>query len=184
MPRRFFKRHAPDPETLKQTRHLRWLGRSLEDPNCWHVNRQSVSRAFLIGFIVAFMPIPMQMLVAGVCALRFHANLPIAVGLVWMTNPITFAPMFYAAYRVGTALLNIDPVAISFDGGLSAISSQLADIWLPMLLGCAVCGVMSGLLAHAIVWRVWRWQVLSRWQERKRRRKLRRQQRRTELTKN
>ncbi|MEM8499058.1 MAG: DUF2062 domain-containing protein [Pseudomonadota bacterium] len=184
MPRRFFKRYAPDPEKLKQTKHLRWLGRSMDDPNCWHVNRQSVSRAFLIGFIVAFMPIPMQMLVAGICALRFHANLPIAVGLVWMTNPITFAPMFYAAYRVGSALLNVDPVAISFDGGLSAISYQLADIWLPMLLGSVVCGVLSGLVAYAIVWRVWRWQVVSRWQERKRQRKLRRLQRRAELGKN
>ncbi|MFK8019407.1 MAG: DUF2062 domain-containing protein [Pseudomonadales bacterium] len=168
MPKKFFKQYSPRAETLKQYRSLRWLGKSIEDPNIWHMNRQSVARAFLIGLIVAFLPIPLQMFVAAACALWFHANLPIAASLVWITNPLTFAPMFYAAYKVGAWLLQTPEQVLSFQPSLEIFTSQLEHIWQPLLLGCLVCGVLSGLIAHAFIWRLWRWQVISRWEERKR----------------
>ncbi len=173
MPRNFFKRLAPDPVALKQHRSLRWLGNSLEDPNIWHLNRQSVSRAVLIGFICAFAPVPLQMLLAAAAAFRFHANLPIAVSLVWMTNPITFAPIFYGAYRVGAWILGRTPSAISFEPSVEVFMAQVAEVWQPLLLGCLVCGLLSGLIAYALVWRIWGWQVITRWEQRKRLRQLR-----------
>lgn len=175
MAKKFFQQLAPDAAKLKQYRSLRWLGNSLEDPNIWHLNRQSVARAFLIGFIVAFMPIPLQMFIAGACALWFHANLPIAVMLVWMTNPVTFAPMFYAAYRVGAWLLQQEPMPIAFEPSFDILIEQISQVWQPLLLGSTVCGVLTGLIAYAIIWRLWRWQVISRWEERKRLRQQRRE---------
>lgn len=172
MPRKFFKQYSPNAATLKQYKSLRWLGNSLEDPNIWHMNRQSVSRAFLIGLIVAFLPIPMQMLIAGAAALWFYANLPIAVSLVWISNPLTFAPLYFAAYKVGAWLLQTP--AITFEPSIEFFTEQFAHIWQPFLLGSLVCGVMSGLIAYAIVWRIWAWQVVSRWEERKRVRVARR----------
>ncbi len=166
MPRKFFKQYSPSAATLKQHKSLRWLGNSIDDPNIWHMNRQSVSRAFLIGLFVAFLPIPMQMLVAGAAALWFYANLPIAVSLVWISNPLTFAPLFFAAYKVGAWMLQAP--AVEFEPSVEFLTEQSAHIWQPLILGCLVCGVLCGLIAYAIVWRIWAWQVVARWEERKR----------------
>lgn len=168
MAKKLFQRLAPDAAVLKQHRSMRWLGNSLEDPNIWHLNRQSVARAFLIGLIVAFLPIPMQMVVAGAAAFWFRANLPIAASLVWITNPLTFAPMYYAAYRIGALLIGEPALPISFEPTTTEqLLAQASQIWQPLLLGCVVAGVSCGLIAYAAVSWVWRWQVINRWEERK-----------------
>ncbi len=170
MPRKFFKRHLPDSQSLKQHQSLGWLGKSLEDPNIWHLNRQSVSRAAFIGVFFAFLPIPLQTLLAACFALKFSANLPVAAVLVWLTNPLTFAPIFYLSYTVGCKLMRIQVQAMSFE--LDTLKAQVSMIWQPLFLGSVVCGVIFGALAAFILWQLWRWQVISRWEERK---KLRQQ---------
>ena len=79
MPRRLFKRYMPDPEDLKGHPTLRHLGQVLHDPNLWHLNRHSVSRAMAMGLFAAFIPIPMQMLLAASLAVISRANLPISI---------------------------------------------------------------------------------------------------------
>ena len=94
MPRRFIKRYMPHPERIKASRSLRFLGDLIHDPNLWHLNRHSVSRAMAIGLFWALIPMPLQMLAAAACAIPARANLPIAVGLVWLTNPLTMPVVF------------------------------------------------------------------------------------------
>lgn len=89
MPRRLFKRYMPDPESIRSQKSLRFLGKLTHDPNLWHLNRHSVSRAMAAGLFAAFIPMPMQMLLAAGLAVWIRSNLPISVGLVWLTNPIT-----------------------------------------------------------------------------------------------
>jgi len=55
-----------------------------------------------VGLFCAFVPLPIQMLLAAAAAIIFRVNLPISVGLVWITNPVTIPPMFYFCYKVGT----------------------------------------------------------------------------------
>ena len=106
MPRRFFKRYMPHPDRLKAHKSLRFLGTLTHDPNLLHLNRHSVSRAMAIGLFWAMIPMPLQMLVAALCAVPARANLPIAVGLVWLTNPLTMPPVFYCNYKVGAWLMD------------------------------------------------------------------------------
>ena len=165
MPRKFFKRHLPDSQALKQHQSLSWLGKSLDDPNIWHLNRQSVTRATFIGVFFAFLPIPLQTLLAACFALKFSANLPIAATLVWLTNPLTFAPIFYMSYSVGCRIMAQPAQALNLQ--LETLSEQLSLIWQPLLLGSVVCGAVIGALAAIVTWQLWRWQVISRWEERK-----------------
>lgn len=108
MPRKLFKKYMPNEEKLKRHKHLSWLGSHIHDPNLWHLTRKSVARAFFVGLFCAFLPIPLQMLVAAFMAIFLRSNLPISIGLVWITNPLTMPPIFYFTYRVGDFLIG-DP---------------------------------------------------------------------------
>jgi hypothetical protein len=166
MPRKLIKKYMPDEQTLRNHRHLGWLGRHLHDPNLWHLTRKSVARAFLVGLFCAFLPIPGQMLVAAVLAILICSNLPISVGLVWITNPLTMPPIFYLSYRVGAWVLDIDRVASEHSWNLHTIQTQITSIWWPLLLGSVICGIISGLLGYMLINRFWIWHVNRSWRRR------------------
>lgn len=196
MARKLFKRFMPDPELIKNHRSLQMLGAWVHDPNLWHLNRYSASLAFFIGLFAAFIPIPAQMLLAGLLATWWRANLPISVALVWLTNPVTMPPVFYANYKVGGFLLGRAPDADHVQtfrqwlGGMNDICGELGWLacvrpwsqWLlsgieqlwtpflaPFLVGSVVCGVVAGVLGASAVRILWRVQVTLRWRARARR---------------
>lgn len=71
MPRKFFKRYSPDPKRIRDTPGLGFLGERLHQPNLWHFNRHSISKAFAIGLFCMWIPFPFQTLIAAACALLF-----------------------------------------------------------------------------------------------------------------
>ncbi|MFT6916376.1 MAG: hypothetical protein ACJAWL_002711 [Motiliproteus sp.] len=167
MPRRFIKRYLPNEATIKAHPSLKRLGSALHNPNLWHLNRTSVSLAFLVGVFCAFLPIPLQMLVAALLAIMIHSNLPISVGLVWITNPLTMPPIFYFAYRLGSWLLGGNVHSIEFTMTLEWITSELSLIWGPLLLGLLVCGLFFAMLSFLTVRWMWAWHVGKIWRLRK-----------------
>ena len=171
MPRKFFKRHMPHPSTIREVRSLRVLGQWIYEPNLWHINRYSASTAFFIGLFCAFLPLPGQMLIAAIAALWLRANLPLSVALVWISNPLTVAPMFYSSYKLGSYLLQTPELAFEFEASLNWLNTGLSQVWQPFLLGCFISGSFFGLLGFFLISRLWRIRVLNRWTERKRRKK-------------
>ena len=164
MPRKLLKRYMPNPEVLKSHKHLSWLGSHLHNSDLWHLTRKSASKAFLVGIFCAFLPIPGQMVVAAVLAILIGSNLPISVGLVWLTNPITMPPIFYATYKLGAWILGTPPVEMHWE--LAAIQSEIATIWWPLLFGSVLCGVVFASVSYVVINRVWVWHVRRRWAKR------------------
>jgi uncharacterized protein (DUF2062 family) len=164
MPRRLIKRYMPDPAGIREHKSLRFLGRFLHDPNLWHLNRHSVSRAVGLGLFAAFMPIPFQMLLAAALAILLRGNLPIGVSLVWLTNPITMPAVFYCTYKIGSWVLQLPPRHFPDELTWGWISGQLSTLWQPFLLGSVVAGVVFGALGYGLVQLFWRWRVGRQWQ--------------------
>ena len=165
MPRKFIKRLMPDHETIKSHKSLQFLGDRLHEPNLWHLNRRSVSRAFAIGLFAAWFPGPGQMAIAAIAAFYCRANLPISVALVWITNPVTMPPMFYFSYRVGLWILQI-PEQGDFELNLNSILSSLDQIWFPLLFGSFIVGAVSSAIGYAGIQFAWRHFVIKKWQAR------------------
>ncbi|MHC3823944.1 DUF2062 domain-containing protein [Pseudomonas sp. G3-19] len=143
----------------------------LHDPNLWHLNRHSVARAMAVGLFAAFLPIPAQMLVAAALAITVRGNMPIAVSLVWLTNPITMPAVFFL-YLSGRSLVDecarpTLPDSLTWEW----ISGELSTMWQPFLLGSVVCGLILGILAYFTVMLYWRWWVARQWARRKKSRK-------------
>lgn len=176
MPRKLLKRWLPDPQRVHETPALRFLGQLRYEPNLFQLNRQSVSLAFMVGLFVCFLPIPGQMPVAATAALLVRCNLPLAVSLVWLTNPLTMPFMFFAAYKTGAWMLGRPPTHFSFELTWQWLFSGFLTIWKPLLLGCLTFGVGSGLAGYLLVRGLWRWHVAERWKQRRERRRQTRSQ--------
>lgn len=155
MPRKFFKRYAPSPRQIKEHKFLQVFGSFLLEPNLWFFNRRSVSGAVAIGLFWTFMPIPLQMIAVAICAILLRVNLPISVALVWISNPITMPPIFYLAYQVGSWILQTPPVH-DFALTIEWIGQSMSIIWMPLLVGSVVCGLLFGGAGYVAVQFYWR----------------------------
>jgi len=171
--RQFIHRLAPDPETLRRHPSLRWFQHWLHDPNLWHFNRYSVSSAVFIGFLICFAPLPIHMAAATLAAIAFRANLPTAVAATWLSNPVTLPLQFYAAYQLGTGLLQQPRSAFTFELSMHWVGTEFAALWQPLLLGCLLCGLSAATIGWLAVRIGWRLQVSARWRARQRQRAAR-----------
>ncbi len=171
MPKRTLKLLTPSAAKLREVKSLRILGEWIYEPRLWHINRYSASMAFFVGLFVAFMPIPGQMALAAVLAFRLRCNLPLSVGLVWITNPATIPAIFFLTYKVGAMVVDVPMQEMTFELSFSWLSRELSDIWQPFLLGCVICGLFFGSLGYFIINVMWRIRVARQWQQRKLRHK-------------
>lgn len=169
MPKKLFRRYLPTSRDLRRHGSLRlFIGERLHDPNVWHLNRRSVAGGVAIGLFIAWAPIPLQMATAAVLALLFRVNLPLSVILVWITNPLTMAPMYWFCYRVGVWILGMDMIRAPFEPSIAWLWQEIERIWQPLLVGSVVVGGLSALAGYfltRIIWRV----VVIRYMNRRRR---------------
>ncbi|MFV8817367.1 DUF2062 domain-containing protein [Haliea sp. E17] len=173
MPKKTLKSMMPTPERLREIKSLGILGDWIYANNLWHINRYSAAMAFFVGLFVAFMPIPGQMVLAAALALLLSCNLPISVGLVWITNPLTMPAIYYLAYRLGAAILRHPVKFVHFDLSIHWLTHQLSEIWQPFLLGCLLMGLFFGSMGYFIINLLWRIRVKRMWHHRKHRRAAR-----------
>lgn len=173
MPKKLLKRWMPDHGELKKQKSLQVLGKRLHDPNLWHFNRRSVSGGLALGVFVAFIPLPIQMLIAATLSLWMRVNLPLAVAAVWITNPLTIPPIFYSCYRFGYWVLHNWPLnlVLELSPANDMVWSSLGAYAGPLLLGSLLAGILLALLTYACVRLAWRLHVI--YQLRRRKRKLR-----------
>ena len=167
MSKKLLKKFTPHFEQVRQHELLDMFGSSIKDPNLWHLNRHSVSRAAAVGLFCAFMPIPSQMVLAAALAIIFRSNIPISVLLVWISNPFTIPAFFYAAYKLGTWILGTQLEPFQFELSLNWLFTELRDRWKPFLVGCLCSGALAGAFGYIAVRIYWRWYITTEWAKRK-----------------
>lgn len=174
MPKRFIRRYLPTPRELRAYSSLRFaLGGRLHDPDVWHLNRRSASGAVALGLFVAWVPLPIQMVLAALLALLLRINLPLSVIVVWVSNPLTMGPMYWFAWRLGTWLLDAPAVRVAFEPTFAWLTTEVGRIWQPLGLGCLLLGSASAGAGYAIVRLSWRYHVIRAVLERRRKRDAR-----------
>jgi uncharacterized protein (DUF2062 family) len=172
MPKKTIKRFLPTPGKLRKIKSLRILGEWIYEPNLWHINRFSASSAFFVGLFVAFIPLPSQMAIACLLSVWLRCNLPLAVALSWVTNPLTMGPIFWFAYKLGALVMGEPTHVEQFSISWEWLQTGLVAIWQPFLLGCLLCAFFFGSLGYFVIQVLWRWQVVQRWEARRERRRI------------
>ncbi len=171
MPRKFLKRIMPDQKTMCEHPHLKKFGQRLTEPKLWHLNKYSVASGLALGIFIGFMPIFGQMIIAATLAIILRVNLPIAVVGCWISNPVTFAPIFYFSYKLGAWILQLPVGQHSFEASWQWLTSDFLLVWQPLLLGSFISGIIAALLGVLLVHLVWRIIVIRSWQQRNQKKK-------------
>lgn len=161
MPKKFLRKYLPDPRTIREHKSLQMFGKLLHDPNLWHLNRRSVALAFANGLFFMWVPLPFQMLYAAAVAIIIRANLPISVMLVWITNPLTTAPMLFFAYKVGAWTLGVPHGEFHIELNMEWFKAEMLHIWKPFVLGLLIMSIGGAVLGYVTVQLLWRLHILN-----------------------
>lgn len=99
----------PSRSDLESGRWTRWLAPWLGEARLWHWSRRSVALGVAIGIFFS-MVTPIAQIPASVAAsVLLRANIPAAMASTFISNPVTFAPIYYLAYRTGLKLTGEKP---------------------------------------------------------------------------
>ena len=160
---RWLKKHLPEKKTINNNSSLRVINNYLRQSNVWSLNCSSIARGTAIGLFCAFIPLPLQMLIAAFLSILFRANLPIATVMTWITNPLTFIPINYLIYRIGKIILGEPAVAVTsfswqfksfslFGSSLFSMSSQFGKAYLVGLPFVAIGVATLGYFIVRVTW--------------------------------
>ena len=163
-PKQIFQRYFNNREAIQNSRIGRWFGQHLHAHQLWHFGRRPVAGAVGLGFFLAFIPFPIHTVLAIVLAIALRVNLPVTIGAVWVANPLTVAPMFLFALKVGMVLTGDHHALteIEFAHSLAGVGALFAQMWPQLVLGCTVCGLGAGAGGNCAVRWGWRAYLLRR----------------------
>lgn len=100
-----WRRLIPSREVLLANRWLRWLAPWLGHPKLWHWSRRGVALGVALGVFFGLL-IPLAQIPLTAAAVVLRANQPAATASTLISNPVTFAPLYYTAYHLGSWVTN------------------------------------------------------------------------------
>ncbi len=159
MPRRFFRKFAFKRRELSERWFMSPFRHLLHDHRYWGIRRRTVVPAFSLGVFVAFLPIPGHLVIATLVGLALRCNLPVAALATFVVNPLTIGPIYYFTYRVGAALLSIEPGPFEIELSIEWMTSTFASVWEPLLLGCLLVGAIVALIGYVFLDVMWRFSL-------------------------
>jgi len=139
----------------------------------WVIKLRSSPRAIAgglgLGTFIAFTPtVGVQIILALMIATFFNLNRPAAIIPVWITNPVTVAPIYTFNYWLGTKFWDGPPLS-EVSGLFIGIGRTMThlEIWdvkeqflavlqmgrevlVPLLIGSVAIGLVTGFLAYAL----------------------------------
>lgn len=141
---------------------LRWVFKLGSSP-------QSIAAGLGLGMFVAFTPtIGIQIILAVIVATIFRVNKAAAIAPVWITNPVTAAPVYTFNYVIGALFVPGPPMSevshllVNISKSMSKMQFwQMKEqfdmilhigrsILIPLCLGSVIVGTVLGILTYLI----------------------------------
>ena len=140
--------------TSKSEKLKSFIARYKIPPEFLAANRKMISRGVLLGIFIAFIPMPLQMGAVLLFMPIFRFNVPIALAMCWLSNPLTMPPMYYLEYLTGSFILGtkVAPVEMT----LTWFSENLDNIFIPLYVGTIFYSVIVSSLAYWAVNHFWK----------------------------
>ncbi|MGB0372517.1 MAG: DUF2062 domain-containing protein [Opitutales bacterium] len=122
-------RYLPRRASLHRYPVIKWFHKSaLKRAYLWSFKTEYVANAIFWGCILAFLPIVgIQIFTAFFLAVFVRGNLPVMIGLQWISNPGTMVPIYFASYKIGDVLFRLIGARPESSLGDEAINEQITQ---------------------------------------------------------
>lgn len=120
-------------------------------------NRKNIAKGVFIGLFIGFIPMPFQML-AVIAMMPFAKfNVPIAISMVWLSNPFTMPAMYYMEYVTGSFFLDmqVEPVEMT----MAWFSNNMKNIFIPLYVGTAFYSITVSSAVYYLINHLWKHSV-------------------------
>jgi len=121
--------------------------------------RKMIARGVFLGIFIAFIPMPMQMAATLLFTPFFRFNVPIAIAMCWITNPLTMPPIYYIEYLTGSFLLGIEPEPVQMT--LEWFSANISKIFIPLYTGALFYSILGSIGGYYLVNWLWKKSVIN-----------------------
>lgn len=160
------RKHLPTPTEVGEYRYIHLFGDTLKQSELWSFNRSTASKGIAVGIFSAFLPMPFEMVAALFIAAMIGGNIPLALAGAWISNPLTWIPLYTPCYLLGARIIGVEPIPLK-----EITILQLGWHYVALWLGCLIIGTLVSITAHFVVSFVWRAHIIRRWEERRNRRR-------------
>ena len=152
----------------------------MKNPQLWRFSRRGVALGVAIGIFFGFLMPLAQIPASAIAATIFRANVPTAIGSTLVTNPVTFAPIYVIAYKVGVVLLGKTPNKDSLEKVSQGITpsdqantlkeknntsllNNFLNVSKPLVVGLAIFALVGGFVTYVVIlWSWWVWIKIKR----------------------
>ena len=158
------------PEHIQAGRIGKWLGKHGLNPDLWSFHRGPVARAVVAGLLPATSPfLGLHHFLAVFLAIVMRANVPVAVVVQTVNNPLTIPIYYPMADHVGEVMLgrpakyenHIAEKIKKLDetegirAKLRMLAGELAMVAVPLMVGCTVIGVVVSIAGYGLIYAIW-----------------------------
>jgi uncharacterized protein (DUF2062 family) len=167
----FFRKLMPSQESMQRNRWLRWLGPALYHPRLWRFSRKGLALGAAIGVFFGFLIPIAQIPASAAAAVLLRANIPAAAVSTLVTNPVTFGPVYYVAWIVGSAVLGepstpppaelveresaLEQMPDPDESWWESITRRVLGVGKPLVVGLCLFAVGGSLLTYFSVSWIW-----------------------------
>ena len=143
---------------MKGTRMHRWLGDGILSKALWQPTRESLARAWLVGFPITIVPfLPAQSLFACIASFMVRGNILLCIALQFLSTPLTAPVHLGACYFVGEVVRGAPPRQVWHRAWAEPKRMLLsAHAVTSLYLGAAILGIVGGVVGYAIIQQTWR----------------------------
>lgn len=115
---------------------------------------QAIARGMAAGAFTGSFPLLGIQSIAGIAlAALFRGNKMVAAASTWISNPITFVPLFALNFQVGRWLLRLPTTTVlpsASPAGLDAWMEMGLDVAGALMLGSCVVGLVMGVVGYYV----------------------------------
>ncbi len=160
-------RFLKHPRKLKHSGLMRWFALHFLNKRVWKPTQHTFSGGMAIGTFITLQLLPIQMPSATILAAIFRVNIPIALVMCWLSNPVTMAALVPLEYQVGKWVLAwlTEVPSTPFP---TELPPDVAGMWLAlkehapvMLFGGVILGGLLAPLSYVASYFSWGW--LEHW---------------------
>ncbi len=135
----------------------RRLGDRVLDKALWRPTRESLSRAWLVGFPITVVPfLPAQTVFACIAAMFVRGNLLLCIAMQFLSTPLTAPVHLPACYFVGEVVRGRGFAHAWHSISVAPRDLLSGDAAVSLYLGAVVVGALGGAVGYAIIRQTWK----------------------------